>query len=91
MTQQTAVEWLQAEFNKWAEGRVFIPQNILEQAKAREKEQMIGFAEFVARYPDKNRNYLGQMLHARSKYDGAERTVDLLEQYYNETYNKSNV
>jgi hypothetical protein len=26
------------------------------------------------------------MLHAKSKYDGAERTIDLLEQYYNETY-----
>jgi hypothetical protein len=53
-----------------------------------EKEQMIGFAEYVAGYPDKNRNHLGQMLHAKSKYDGAERTVDLLEQYYNETYAK---
>jgi|694.fasta_scaffold01076_67 hypothetical protein len=40
MAQQTAVEWLQAEFNKWAEGRVFIPQDILEQAKAMEKEQI---------------------------------------------------
>lgn len=38
--QQTAVEWLQAEFNKWAEGRVFIPQNILEQAKAMEQSQI---------------------------------------------------
>jgi hypothetical protein len=38
---QTAVEWLQSEFNKWAEGRVFIPQNILEEAKAMEKEQII--------------------------------------------------
>jgi hypothetical protein len=37
----TAVEWLQAEFNKWAEGRVFIPQNILEQAKAMEKEHLM--------------------------------------------------
>lgn len=53
-----------------------------------EKEQMIEFAEFVASHPDKNRNYLGDMLHAKSKYDGAERTVDLLEQYYNETYGK---
>ena len=53
-----------------------------------EKEQMIEFAEFVASHPDKNRNYLGDMLHAKSKYDGAERTVDILEQYYNETYGK---
>ncbi len=41
MAQQTAVEWLQAEFNKWAEGRVFIPQDILEQAKQMEKEQIM--------------------------------------------------
>ena len=38
---KTAVEWLQAEFNKWAEGRVFIPQDILEQAKQMEKEQIM--------------------------------------------------
>jgi hypothetical protein len=49
---------------------------------------MIKFAEYVAKYPDKNKNVNGEMLHAKSKYDGAERTVDLLEQYYNETFNK---
>lgn len=43
------------------------------------EEDMIEFAEFVSKYPDKNRNYLGQMLHAKSKYDGAERTIDLLQ------------
>lgn len=43
------------------------------------REDMINFAEFVARYPDKNRNHTGQMLHAKSKYDGAERTIDLLQ------------
>jgi hypothetical protein len=97
---QTAVEWLieqLIEMDKQLDGRrknedatviKMNPTKIYEQAKAMEKEQMIGFAEFVARYPDKNRNYLGQMLHARSKYDGAERTVDLLEEYYNETCNK---
>ena len=47
---------------------------------------MIEFAEFVATHSDKNKNYLGEMLHAKSKYDSAERTIDLLEQYYNETY-----
>jgi hypothetical protein len=41
------------------------------------EEDMIKFAEFVASYPDKNRNYLNQMLHAKSKYDGSERTIDL--------------
>jgi len=45
------------------------------------KEDMINFAEFVATYPDKNKNINGQILHAKSKYDGSERTVDLLEQF----------
>jgi hypothetical protein len=60
----------------------------IEQAKEMEKQQMIKFAEYVAKYPDKNKNVNGEMLHAKSKYDGAERTVDLLEQYYNETFKK---
>ena len=38
---QTSVEWLQAEFNKWAEGRVFIPQDLLEEAKRLEKEHIM--------------------------------------------------
>jgi hypothetical protein len=41
------------------------------------EEDMIKFAEFVATYTDKNRNVQGQMLHAKSKYDGSERTIDL--------------
>lgn len=43
------------------------------------EEDMIAFAEFVSKYPDKNRNVYGDMLHAKSKYDGAEPTVSLLE------------
>ena len=86
---QTATEWLIKEieslitietFQKWID--------IKEQAKEMEKQEMIKFAEYVAKYPDKNKNVNGEMLHAKSKYDGAERTVDLLEQYYNETFNK---
>ena len=38
---KTAIEHLQAEFNKWAEGRVFIPQDLLEEAKRLEKEQIM--------------------------------------------------
>jgi gamma-glutamylcyclotransferase (GGCT)/AIG2-like uncharacterized protein YtfP len=45
------------------------------------EEDMIKFAEYVATYPDKNRNVNGEMLHAKSKYDGAERTIDLLKQF----------
>ena len=38
---KTAVEHLQAEFNKWSEGKVFIPQDLLEKAKELEKEQIM--------------------------------------------------
>lgn len=43
------------------------------------EEDMIEFAEFVAKYTDKNKNHKGEVLHAKSKYDGAERTTDLLQ------------
>ena len=78
--QQTAVEWLEDKFQSLG----FDFEHILKQAKAMETEQMCSFAEFVATYPDKNKNYLGEMLHAKSKYDGAERTVDLLEIFKSE-------
>ena len=45
------------------------------------EKDMVKFAEFVATYLDKNRNVNGEMLHAKSKYDGAERTIDLLKQF----------
>jgi hypothetical protein len=45
------------------------------------EEDMKQFADFVATYPDKNRNAHGEMLHAKSKYDGAERTLDLLKEW----------
>jgi hypothetical protein len=84
---QTAVEWLRQEL--WEQFKFSYSNNIFEKAKEMEKQQMIKFAEYVAKYPDKNRNVNGEMLHAKSKYDGAERTIDLLEQYYNETYGKA--
>jgi hypothetical protein len=52
-----------------------------QQERSYSEEDMISFAEFVATYLDKNRNVNGEMLHAKSKYDGAERTIDLLKQY----------
>jgi len=52
------------------------------------EEDMIKFAEFVASYPDKNRNYLNQMLHAKSKYDGSERTIDLFGIWFKQFKNK---
>lgn len=84
---QTAVEWLYEHI-------LLTPLDIhsinkcLEQAKEMEKQQMCDFADFVATYSDKNKNVNGEMLHAKSKYDGAERTIDLLKEYKN---NESNV
>ena len=69
----TSIEWLleQVEHN--------ISKTIIEQAKEMHEKEMCEFAEFVATYIDKNKNVYGDMLHAKSKYDGAERTIDLLE------------
>jgi len=52
-----------------------------QQERSYSEEDMISFAEFVATYLDKNRNVNGEMLHAKSKYDNAERTIDLLKQF----------
>lgn len=49
------------------------------------EHDMILFAEFISSYPDKNRNVNGEMLHSKSKYDGSERTIDLLQ-----TWNEQN-
>jgi hypothetical protein len=84
---QTAVEWLEQEFIA-LQNYGINEFGLFEKAKEMEKQEMIKFAEYVAKYPDKNKNVNGEMLHAKSKYDGSERTVDLLEQYYNETFNK---
>jgi len=74
--EQTAVEWL-FKLSKKRE----LDKFDLEQAKTMQKEQMADFAEFIASYSDKNKNIIGQMLHAKSKYDDAERTIDLLEDW----------
>ena len=82
---QTAVDYIKEKLmcnEYWYEDMTF--DQIFEQAKQMEKEQMCSFAEFVATYPDKNININGEMLHAKSKYDGAERTVDLLETFKSE-------
>ena len=83
---QTAVEWFAKElyekFEMRGDGKLF--DQIIEQAKAMQNEQMVKFAEFVTSYPDKNRNVNGEILHAKSKYDGSERTIDLLEMFKSE-------
>lgn len=63
-------------------GRSKLTEQLIWQAERMySEEDMINFVEFVATYPDKNRNVNGEILHAKSKYDGAERTIDLLEQF----------
>ncbi len=87
---QTAAEWLieQVKSPEWQEMYTWHKECVFDEIKAIEQKQMIEFAEFVATYSDKNKNAYKEMLHAKSKYDGTETTTDLLEQYYNETYNK---
>ena len=58
------------------------------QEKTFNEQDMIDFAEYVASYPDKNRNHKSEILHAKSKYDGAERTIDLLEIWLKESKTK---
>lgn len=41
MKQQTAVEWLEEQLNKWSNGRFYLPPHLFEQAKQMEKEQII--------------------------------------------------
>jgi hypothetical protein len=74
----TSIEWLETELKKIP----FVnPKEVFEQAKEMHDKEMIEFAEYVATYPDKNVNANGEMLHAKSRYDGAERTCDLLETF----------
>lgn len=84
MKKQTATEWLieQVKSPEWQEMYTWHKECVFDEIKAMEEKQMIRFAEFVASYPDKNKNADGEMLHAKSKYDGAERTIDLLKEYY---------
>ena len=80
---QTAIEWLIDQLEKYELYSKISFQCLkeIEQASLMHKQEMCEFAEYVATYPDKNRNVNGEMLHAKSKYDGAERTIDLLETF----------
>ena len=80
-SKKTAVEWLVEQLTM-VYPKIEEMKLLTDKAKAMEKEQMCSFAEFVATYPDKNTNINAEMLHAKSKYDGAERTIDLLETFF---------
>jgi hypothetical protein len=92
--QETLEEAAIRLFNDFQKNNPIVPKNNInpyklgfidgikwQQERMYSEEDMIEFAEFVATYPDKNKNINGQILHAKSKYDGSERTVDLLEQF----------
>ena len=85
---KTAVEWFVKQLPMGVKNSMM---GEIEQAKEMEKQQMCDFADFVATYTDKNKNVNGEMLHAKSKYDGAERTIDLLKEYKNNETNSSRV
>jgi hypothetical protein len=70
------------KYNRILCGHSFVEGAKWQQERSYSEEDMIRFAEFVASYPDKNKNVHGQMLHAKSKYDGAERTIDLLQVWF---------
>jgi hypothetical protein len=60
----------------------FLVKHKWQQERRFSELDMIEFVEFVALYPDKNRNHKGEILHAKSKYNGAERTIDLLQIWF---------
>lgn len=79
---QTPVEFLQEALRiHFTHEQEMQFEGLFQQAKEMFDQQMIEFAEFVDKYPDKNRNFKGEILHAKSKYDESERTIDLLKTY----------
>jgi hypothetical protein len=66
----------------------YVNEYIQEKGLKYNEQNMIDFAEYVASYSDKNKNIHNQMLHAKSKYDGAERTIDLLKIWLKESKTK---
>jgi hypothetical protein len=76
MTKQTAVEWLVEKIEKNVHHTIRIPREIIEQAKAMEKERMIKFAfDFYYKHSKK----MGVPFNLIS-----ENRINA-EQYYNET------
>jgi hypothetical protein len=73
MAQQTAVEWLEEQLNKWSDGRFYLPPHLFEQAKQMEEKQHSN--TFLA--------------GGRSAFNAAKgRDFATFEDYYNETYKK---
>ena len=80
MAQQTAVDWLEKQFDKYTSAGVNVPNDkifkLTHKAKAMEKEQIINaFENGIVAYDDPDR------INDDINFDA--------ENYYNETYNKS--
>ena len=56
MAQQTAIQWIEEKFNKWAEGKKFILHDYFEIAKQKEKEQRV--KDYNAGYTDAQCNHV---------------------------------
>ena len=76
LAKQNGFDW---ENTETSARRVFEKWHKFQETHSNSDEDLIEFAEFVAKYTDKNKNHKGEVLHAKSKYDGAERTTDLLQ------------
>jgi hypothetical protein len=81
-------ETLEEAFEQWSDKQTgYDKLDVLrfgakwQQERMYSEQDMIDFVDFVATYPNKNRNVYNEILHAKSKYDGAERTIDLLKQF----------
>ena len=58
------------------------------EAKIITTDVAVKFAEFLCTYPDKNRNVHGEILHAKSKYDDADTTKNLFDEFINNHYGR---
>ena len=58
MAQQTTVEWLEEQLNKWSDGRFYLPPHLFEQAKQMEKEQK---KHWHSENPKKDGEYICRM------------------------------
>jgi hypothetical protein len=70
MAQQTAVEWLVKEVNSDCLNSAFIRHEIVEKAKAMEKEQIIKAADHNFSYDDNGYPTLGEIYY-NERYDRA--------------------
>jgi uncharacterized metal-binding protein len=84
MAQQTAVEWLN---EKLISKGILFEYELLEQAKAMEKEQIIKAINEVS---ENNVKYANMIIASWSQIEGElfMHNTKLAEQYYNDTYNK---